>query len=87
MFRCPNKTIANKRDKLLIALRERGLNIGFPRPVMEALSKLLYDYINRNQGTIPQHPDIAQATGAQIDIGVSLLPRGYVAKEWITVLK
>ena len=41
MFRCPNKTITNKRDKLLIALRERSLNIGFPRPVMEALSKLL----------------------------------------------
>ena len=87
MFKCSNKTIATKRDKLLVDLRTKGLKIGIPRPIMEAISMLLYDYVNGNQAHTPQQPDIARATKAQLDIGISLLPRGFLAEEWIVVLE
>ena len=54
---------------------------------MEAISKMLYEYVNAKQITIPEHPGIAQAVKAQIEIGVKLLPRGLLATHWITVLE
>ena len=86
-LRCPNKTLAKERDILLIALRTKGLKIGIPRAIMEAISKLLYEYVNAKRLSIPDHPGIAQAVKAQIDIGIKLLPRGFLATQWITVLE
>ena len=63
------------------------MKLGVPRAIMEALSKLIYDYTNAKTPSIPAHQGIATAVRAQIRIGLHLLPQGFIATEWIQVIE
>lgn len=54
---------------------------------MEAVTRILYEYTNALPTTIPDHPQIAAAVRAQQEIGVHLLPRGFLARSWTDVLE
>jgi hypothetical protein len=76
-----------KRKELLLNFRKKTLSVGIPRAVAEALYDLLLAYI---QGTDPpthSHPGITRAMEAQIRIGIEFIPRGFLAREWTTVLE
>ena len=87
MFRCQNKQLSTKRDALDNSLSRKGMKLGVPRAIMEALSKLIYDYTNAKTPSIPAHQGIATAVRAQIRIGLHLLPQGFIATEWIQVIE
>ena len=72
---------------MIIAFREKGMKLGIPRAIMEALSKMIYEYTNAKTPSIPVHEGIATAVNAQLKIGINLLPRGFIAKEWIQVIE
>lgn len=87
LFHCSNRILANKRDELLKTLRRKFLAAGIPWAIAEALFDLLSAYLTNTTPVVPSHPEIARAVAAQIRIGVEFLPRGFLAREWTTLLE
>ena len=87
LFQCVNATAAQQRETSLVALRTKGIALGITRAVMEAVTLILYEYTNALPTTIPDHPQIAAAVRAQQEIGVHLLPQGFLARSWTDVLE
>lgn len=82
LYRCTNIEAKNTREATLVAVRKKGIGIGIPRVVMEAIVRALYEYTNELPMTIPIHPSLAQAIRSQQEIGIHLLPRGFLTKAW-----
>jgi hypothetical protein len=76
-----------QKDTLINELRSKGMAKGIPRAIMEALCRMLYDVINSNTPTLPDHPTLKAAVQSQINIGAHLLPRGFLSDCWLTALK
>lgn len=76
-----------KNDNLVTLIRTKGISGGIPRVIMETICRLLYDLIHGNVSTVPDHPSLARAVRVQMTIGARLLPRGFIAKEWLECLK
>ena len=87
LFRCPNEVLMKKKDDLVTQIRTKGISNGIPRVIMETLSRILYDLIHGNVSTVPDHPSLARAVRSQMMIGTRLLPRGFIAKDWLECLK
>jgi hypothetical protein len=60
---------------------------GIPRVITDALYGLVFAYVMSTEPPTHSHPGIAQAIAAQIRIGIELIPRGFLAQEWTTLLE
>ena len=60
---------------------------GIPRAIAEALYGLLFAYVKGTEPPSHSNPQIAQAIAAQIRIGIEFIPRGFLARDWTTVLE
>jgi hypothetical protein len=87
IFHCTNRTLKVKREELLLNFRQKVLATGIPRVITEALYDLLFAYIQNNEPPTHSHPEIARAMAAQVRIGPQFIPRGFLAREWITLLE
>ena len=87
LFRCPNIVMRKRRDTLLLDLRTSGRKQGWPRPILEALWTIIHDFCEGQATTLPQHPQIREAVTAQLDIGINLLPRGFLSTRWLYLLE
>lgn len=87
LFKCKNKALMEKKDTLIVEFRTSGISAGIPRAIMEAFSGLLYAFIHGTEVHLPEHPGIAAAVEAQLEIGLRLLPRGYIATTWLEILE
>jgi hypothetical protein len=74
IFRCPHPVLAAKREILLEELRKKGLRIGIPRVVINALSGFLLTYITGDTPTVPSNPILLDLFTAQHCIGFHMLP-------------
>jgi hypothetical protein len=79
--------LVNKREELLINLRKKLLTAGIPRVITDAFYDLLFAYLTRKAPPSHSHPEIARAMAAQVRIGIDLIPRGFLAQEWTTLLE
>ena len=86
MFKCEHIEARKRRAETIVVLRAKGIAMGIPRAIMEAITRILYEYTAGIDSTVPEHPGIAAAVLAQNEIGYHLLPRGFVAKAWTDVL-
>jgi hypothetical protein len=87
LFECTNPKLRKQKDTLINELRSKGKAKGIPSAIMEALCRMLYDVINSNTPTLPDHPTLKAAVQSQINIGAHLLPRGFLSDCWLTALK
>ena len=87
MYKCTNAEARKRREEVLVAFRAKGIARGIPRVVMETITKILYEYTNGLAPTTPAHPGLANAVEAQRNIGIHLLPRGFIATKWTDVLE
>jgi hypothetical protein len=87
LFQCPHTNLMEKKDELITSIRTKGISSGIPRVIMETVCRLLYDLIHGNNWNTPEHPSLAKAVRSQIDIGIRLLPRGFISAEWLECLK
>ena len=87
IFHCTNRVLVHKREELLLNLRKKWLAAGIPRVITDALYNLLFAYLKRKAPPSHPHPEIARAIAAQIRIGIELIPRGFLAQEWTTLLE
>lgn len=87
LFRCPHRALMRQKDELITSIRSKGISSGIPRVIMEVLCRLLYDFVHGLHPQIPEHPSIATAVRSQIDIGIRLLPRGFVSVEWLRAME
>lgn len=76
-----------QKNELITSIRSKGISSGIPHVIMEALCRLLYDFVHGLHPQIPEHPSIATAVRSQIDIGIRLLPRGFVSVEWLRAME
>ena len=49
---------------------------------MEAICPLLDDFIHGLTPRLPEHPSLVTAVRSQLDIGIQLLPRGFISMKW-----
>ena len=75
------------RSTLLVSLRKAGLAKGWNRAILEALLQLLLDFITGAQPQLPSHPQIRAAVKSQIEIGINLIPRGFLSTAWTSALE
>lgn len=87
LFRCTHKALRAKREEMMLNLRKKLLKLGFPRAVMEALCKLLMEYMAGTTPEVPTHEGLARAVTSQSEIGLHLLPRGIISVEWTRLLQ
>lgn len=60
---------------------------GWPRVIVEAILQLLIDFSEESTPTPPSHPQILSAVQSQMEIGIKLLPRGFISKQWLQLLE
>lgn len=88
LFQCTNSALMLKKETLLIIdIRKKGIAKGVPQAIMEALCRLLYDFIHSNTVTVPVHPTLEVSVRSQISLGIRLLPRGILSEQWLTALQ
>lgn len=87
LFKCTNTELMEKKDALVNDIRKSGMAKGIPRVVMEAICRMLYDFVPLRGPTIPEHPSLARAVKSQISLGVRLLPRGFLSNQWLEALR
>jgi hypothetical protein len=87
MFHCTNRLLITKREELLLDCRKKMIAGGIPRAIAEALYGLLFAYVKGTEPPSHSNPQIAQAMAAQIRIGIEFIPRGFLARDWTTVLE
>ena len=61
LFECTNPKLMKQKDTLINELRSKGKAKGIPSAIMEALCRMLYDVINSNTPTLPDHPTLKAA--------------------------
>lgn len=76
-----------QKETLINEFRTKGIAKGVPRVIMEALSRMLYDFVHSNTPTVPDQPSLAAAVQSQITLGTHLLARGILSKHWLITLK
>jgi hypothetical protein len=86
IFHCPHPVLAAKREMLLEELRKKGLRIGIPRVIMDAISGLLLAYIAGDNPTAPSNPTLIDVFTAQCRIGFHMLPWGFLSLSWINAI-
>lgn len=88
LFHCTHPTMKCKREELLAHLRKKGLKLGIPYPILDAMISLFSTYFNNGQPTHHTYPDLIQrAATTQLNIGLMYLPRGYLATSWIDAME
>ena len=86
LFQCTNKILMEKKDNLINIVRSKGLKLGVPRVLMEAICRMLYDFVHAREPVIPDHPGIAEAVQSQLRVGMNLLPRGFLSATWYDLM-
>jgi hypothetical protein len=86
LISCQHKGLTTKRELLLKKFRRKGLELGIPRAVIEAMSDLLHAHSHGETARLPENPSIAMAVSLQRQIGTHLFFRGFWAKEWKSTL-
>jgi hypothetical protein len=76
-----------KKDDLINAVRSKGIAIGILRVIMETICRLIYDFVHGLRSPMPEHPSLGTAVRSQIDIGIRLLPRGFISVKWLHALE
>ena len=89
MMKCPATRMRRKREEVLKAALERGIKKRIPRHVMEAFCRILKYEMGDTERAVSEMADnsIRRAVQAQQDIGLRYMCRGYLAREWIVVMK
>ena len=87
ILQCTNQSQTQRRKERMIELRKKMMTLGFPRVIMEAICKLLLHHIDRTPPVVPQHPSLARAVQDQLQIGLHLLPRGFISTQWLLLLQ
>ena len=87
LFRCPHRALMQKKDDLITSVRSKGISSGIPRVIMEAICRLLYDFVHGRHPQIPDHTSIAAAVRSQMAIGIRLLPRGFISIKWLHAME
>ena len=57
-----------------------------PWVIVDTLTQLLQDYTLNRPPTLPQHDQLRRAVESQLQIGVRMLPRGFLSKQWVDLL-
>ena len=87
IFHCPHPVLKCKRELILEELRKKGLKLDIPRVVVEALCGLLREYIWGEEVSHHDDPSLHAAVSAQRNIGLAMLPRGFISGTWITAME
>lgn len=88
LFRCPNPRQVEEWQTLLLHLRKAGLTKGWPSVILEALLRLLQDFVTGDQPTLTSNPQIRAAVESHIiSIGIHLIPCGFLSKAWALALE
>jgi hypothetical protein len=78
----------HKWDELLAHLLTRGLKLGIPYPILDALLLSLFSAYFNNDHPCHSFPDtIQQAVDSQIQMGfMYLVPQGFITMTWIDAM-
>ena len=85
MFHCKNPQLI-LREVVIIELRKKSLCLGLPRVVVDTLTQLLQDYTLNRPPVLPRHDQLRQVVESQLRIGIRMLPRGFLSKQWVDLL-
>ncbi len=87
LFQCPHPVLKCKRELILEELRKNGLKLGIPRVIVEALSGLLHEYFTGDEFSSHTDALLLLAVQDQRDIGLHMIPRGFLASSWIDAME
>jgi len=87
IFHCPHPFLQCKRDLILAQLRKKGLKLRIPYPVVSIWCSLLEAYFDNTPLDLNIDPDLRRAIHAQLTIGTQYFPRGFLSKQWISVME
>jgi len=85
MLKCPHPTIKEKREEILSQMLVKGKQKNIPKGVLTAFIQLLTKYTTgaTDYTTNTHSHTIQDAITQQMAIGVNMMARGYIGKEWI----
>jgi hypothetical protein len=88
LFHCRNPALVRSRTSALTALIKKGKTLRLPFTFTDTIRGMLLAYFDE-QDYEPTRSNryLRDAIEAQTQIGIHLLPRGYFAKQWLSVLE
>ena len=83
VFVCSNHTMKRKRREIVAALRKKGLRKHVPRSIEKALTEFIAEHFPEASPLgMPHDLPIRKAMAAQRRVGLDMLLRGFIVKEW-----
>ncbi len=86
LFCCKNPRLIRLREVVIIKLQKKSLCLGLPWVIVDTLTQLLQDYTLNRPPALPQYDQLRRAVESQLQIGVRMLPWGFLSKQWVDLL-